>query len=142
MIQEFKKFISRGNVVDLAVGVIIGGAFSKIVSSLVNDILMPFIGTILGGVDFSNLAITIRDAKINYGMFLQNILDFLIIAFCVFIFVKFVNKLATLGQKKEIDKKKEEKAVETELSILKEIRDELKAVKKPARTTKSKNNSK
>lgn len=142
MIQEFKKFISRGNVVDLAVGVIIGGAFSKIVSSLVNDILMPFIGIILGGVDFSNLAITIRDAKINYGMFLQNILDFLIIAFCVFIFVKFVNKLATLGQKKEIDKKKEEKVVETELSILKEIRDELKASKKPARTTKSKNNSK
>ena len=143
MIQEFKKFISRGNVVDLAVGVIIGGAFSKIVSSLVNDILMPFIGTILGGIDFSNLAITIRDAKINYGMFLQNILDFLIIAFCVFIFVKFVNKLATLGQKKETNKKKEEeKVIETELSILKEIRDELKAAKKPNKTTKSKNNSK
>lgn len=142
MINEFKKFISRGNVVDLAVGVIIGGAFSKIVSSLVNDILMPFIGTILGGIDFSNLSITIRDAKINYGMFIQNIIDFLIIAICVFIFVKFVNKIASFGQKKEPEKKKEEKPVETELSILKEIRDELKATKKTAKTTKTKNSKK
>ena len=127
MIKEFKEFISRGNVVDLAVGVIIGGAFSKIVSSLVNDILMPIIGSILGGIDFSNLAIQIGNAKITYGMFIQNIIDFLIIAFCVFIFVKFVNKLANLGHKKE--EKEEEQIVETELSILKEIRDELK--KKP-----------
>ena len=140
MIKEFKEFISRGNVVDLAVGVIIGGAFSKIVTSLVNDILMPVIGTILGGIDFSNLAITIGSAKITYGMFIQNIIDFLIIAFCVFVFVKFVNKLASLGQKKETEKKKEEeKIVETELSILKEIREELKANKKSNKTTKKSN---
>jgi len=136
MIKEFKKFISRGNVVDLAVGVIIGGAFSKIVTSLVNDILMPIIGSILGGINFSNLAITIGNAKITYGMFIQNIIDFLIIAFCVFMFVKFINKLSTLGAKKEEKEEKEEKIIETELSILKEIRDELKNNK--VKTTKSK----
>lgn len=127
MIKEFKEFISRGNVVDLAVGVIIGGAFGKIVSSLVNDILMPIIGLLLGGVDFSSLAIKFKDTTISYGMFIQNIIDFLIIAFCVFIFVKIVNKLTHL--KKE-EKKKDDKPIETELSILKEIRDELKKDKK------------
>lgn len=127
MIKEFKEFISRGNVVDLAVGVIIGGAFGKIVSSLVNDILMPIIGLLLGGVDFSSLAIKFKDTTISYGMFIQNIIDFLIIAFCVFIFVKIVNKLTNL--KKE-ENKKDDKPVETELSILKEIRDELKKDKK------------
>lgn len=127
MIKEFKEFISRGNVVDLAVGVIIGGAFGKIVSSLVNDILMPIIGLLLGGVDFSSLAIKFKDTTISYGMFIQNIIDFLIIAFCVFIFVKIVNKLTHL--KKE-EKKKGDKPIETELSILKEIRDELKKDKK------------
>jgi large conductance mechanosensitive channel len=137
MIKEFKEFISRGNVVDLAVGVIIGGAFSSIVSSLVNDILMPIIGSILGGIDFSNLAITIGDAKITYGMFIQNIIDFLIIAFCVFMFVKAINKLASIGHKKE-EEKKEEVAVETELSILKEIRDELTKKNKQNKTNASK----
>lgn len=127
MIKEFKEFISRGNVVDLAVGVIIGGAFGKIVTSLVNDILMPIIGLLLGGIDFSSLAIKFKDATISYGMFIQNIIDFLIIAFCVFIFVKIVNKLTHL-KKEEI--KKDDKPVETELSILKEIRDELKKDKK------------
>ncbi len=139
MIKEFKEFISRGNVVDLAVGVIIGGAFSKIVSSLVNDILMPIIGSILGGIDFSNLAIQIGKAKITYGMFIQNVIDFLIIAFCVFIFVKFVNKLASIGHKKE--EEIEEQAKETELSILKEIRDELKS-KKTTASKKKKSNAK
>ena len=91
MLKEFKKFISKGNVVDLAVGVIIGGAFGKIVSSLVNDILMPIIGILIGGIDFSSLSIKVGSAKITYGMFIQNIIDFLIIAFCVFIFVKIVN---------------------------------------------------
>ena len=94
MFKEFKKFISKGNVVDLAVGVIIGGAFGKIVSSLVNDILMPIIGVIFGGVDFSGLVLNIGDAKIAYGLFIQNVIDFIIIAFCVFIFVKIVNKLS------------------------------------------------
>lgn len=124
MLKEFKAFISRGNVVDLAVGVIIGGAFGKIVSSLVNDILMPIIGAIIGGVDFSNLTIKIGNASIAYGMFIQNIIDFLIIAFCVFIFVKIVNKLSNLTKKEE--QAKEEKVTETELSVLKEIREELK----------------
>ena len=94
MLKEFKKFISKGNVVDLAVGVIIGGAFGKIVSSLVNDILMPIIGILIGGIDFSSLSIKVGSAKITYGMFIQNIIDFLIIAFCVFIFVKIVNKIS------------------------------------------------
>lgn len=124
MIKEFKEFISKGNVVDLAVGVIIGGAFGKIVSSLVNDILMPIIGVIIGGVDFSNLNITVGGAKIAYGMFIQNVIDFLIIAFCVFIFVKIVNKLSNLAKKEE--EQKQEKITETELSVLKEIREELK----------------
>lgn len=128
MLREFKEFISKGNVVDLAVGVIIGSAFGKIVSSLVNDILMPIIGVIIGGVDFSDLSIKVGGAKIAYGMFIQNIIDFLIIAFCVFVFVKIVNKLSNLTKKEE-ELKEEEKVVETELSVLKEIREELKKAK-------------
>lgn len=131
MFEEFKKFISKGNVVDLAVGVIIGGAFGKIVSSLVNDILMPIIGAIIGGIDFSDLSIKIGNAKIMYGMFIQNVIDFLIIAFCVFLFVKAINKLTDVTSKLENkrrkkDAKEEKEVVETELSILKEIRDSLK----------------
>lgn len=125
MIKEFKAFISKGNVVDLAVGVIIGGAFGKIVSSLVNDILMPIIGVLIGGVDFSNLSIKIGEAKITYGMFIQNVIDFLIIAFCVFLFVKVINKLSSIANKQAKNEEKE-KIVETELSVLKEIREELK----------------
>lgn len=135
MLNEFKKFISNGNVIDLAVGVIIGGAFGKIVSSLVNDILMPIIGAIIGGIDFSNLSITIGKAKITYGMFIQNVIDFLIIAFCIFIFIRAINKLTDMTHKLEKGKKKDkeedkEEIQETELSILKEIRDELKTKKK------------
>ena len=134
MLKEFKKFISKGNVVDLAVGVIIGGAFGKIVSSLVNDILMPIIGILIGGIDFSSLSIKVGSAKITYGMFIQNIIDFLIIAFCVFIFVKIVNKISNLAKKEE--KAEEEKVTETELSVLKEIREELKKNKIVKKTTK------
>lgn len=119
-LKEFKTFISKGNVVDLAVGVIIGSAFGKIVSSLVNDILMPIIGIIIGGIDFSNLTIQIKDATIKYGIFIQNIIDFLIVAFCIFIFIKLINKVS----KKEEEKK--EKVVSEETKILKEIRDILK----------------
>lgn len=141
MLKEFKKFISKGNVVDLAVGVIIGGAFGKIVSSLVNDILMPIIGIIIGSVDFSDLSFKVGNAKIAYGVFIQNIIDFLIIAFCVFIFVKIVNKLSSLT--KEEKENKEEKITETELSVLKEIREELKKnntkVKTAAKKTTKKN---
>jgi large conductance mechanosensitive channel len=134
MIKEFKKFISKGNVVDLAVGVIIGSAFSKIVSSLVDDILMPFIGIIIGGVDFSNLTLKIGAAKIKYGMFIQNIIDFLIIAFCVFIFVKAINKLSEITKKKEEETNEEVK--ETELSVLKEIKAELMKQNKQNKQTK------
>ena len=134
MLKEFKKFISKGNVVDLAVGVIIGGAFGKIVSSLVNDILMPIIGILIGGIDFSSLSIKVGSAKITYGMFIQNIIYFLIIAFCVFIFVKIVNKISNLAKKEE--KAEEEKITETELSVLKEIREELKKNKIVKKTKK------
>ena len=139
MLKEFKKFISKGNVVDLAVGVIIGGAFGKIVSSLVNDILMPIIGILIGGMDFSSLSIKVGSAKITYGMFIQNIIDFLIIAFCVFIFVKIVNKISNLAKKEEKaeeEKAEEEKVTETEISVLKEIREELKKNKIVKKTKK------
>ena len=101
MIKEFKEFISRGNVLDLAVGVIIGGAFNKVVSSLVDNILMPLIGLIIGGVDFSSLSFKIKDATIAYGLFIQNIVDFLIVAFTIFIVIKAVNKLMRKKEKKE-----------------------------------------
>ena len=136
--KEFKEFISKGNVVDLAVGVIIGGAFGKIVTSLVNDVLMTLIGIVLGGVDFSKLTLNVGDAKIAYGMFIQNIIDFLIIAFCVFMFVKVINKLSNLKKKEEVKEDKKEEPKETELSILKEIRDELKKDSKKVATKKKK----
>lgn len=124
-IAEFKKFISKGNVVDLAVGVIIGGAFSKIVSSLVNDILMPLIGTLLGGLNFTSLSLKIGNAVISYGNFIQNVVDFLIVAFCIFIFVKIINKLH-----KEPEQPKEQaektKVKSDEVKLLEEIRDLLK----------------
>ena len=101
IISEFKDFIARGNVVDLAVGVIIGSAFGKIVTSLVNDILMPIIGVILGGIDFTNLTLQFKDATVYYGNFIQNIVDFLIVAFCIFIFVKVINSLTSKTKKKE-----------------------------------------
>lgn len=135
MIKEFKAFISRGNVVDLAVGVIIGGAFGKIVSSLVDNILMPIIGVIIGGIDFSNLSIKIGNANIAYGLFIQNVIDFLIVAFCIFLFVKAINKLNEMGNKLKKDEGKKEIIEETELTILKEIRNELK--KQNKKTTKN-----
>jgi large conductance mechanosensitive channel len=93
MLQEFKTFIMRGSVMDLAVGVIIGGAFGKIVSSLVGDILMPVIGLLIGGVDFSGLSLTIGKASVTYGNFINNIIDFLIIAVVIFLMVKGFNSL-------------------------------------------------
>lgn len=120
-IQEFKDFAMKGNVMDMAVGVIIGGAFGKIVSSLVDDILMPLIGIFTGGVDFSSLAATVGNAKVTYGMFVQNVIDFLIIAFCIFVMVKAMNKI--------IKKREETPAPATpsaEEKLLTEIRDLLK----------------
>ena len=93
IVKEFREFAIKGNVVDLAVGVIIGAAFGKIVASLVGDIVMPFIGSLIGGIDFSSLAVQFRDAKIQYGKFLQTLLDFLIIAWAIFLAVKVINRL-------------------------------------------------
>ena len=99
LVDEFKAFVMRGNVVDMAVGVIIGGAFGKIVTSLVNDIFMPIIGMVLGNVDFTSLEIKLGEpvegaeqAAIRYGMFIQEIVNFLIIAFCIFMVIKLINK--------------------------------------------------
>lgn len=93
MLKEFKEFALKGNVVDLAVGIIIGGAFGKIVSSLVSDVLIPFVGLLVGGINISGLSINIGDAIIKYGSFLQTVVDFLIISFSIFLLVKGINKL-------------------------------------------------
>lgn len=93
MLKEFRDFITRGNVMDLAVAVILGTAFTAIVNSLVNDIIMPIIGIILGGVDFTALAITVGDANITYGNFIQAIINFLLIAFVVFLIVRSLNRM-------------------------------------------------
>jgi large conductance mechanosensitive channel len=93
MLKEFKSFIMRGNVMDLAVGVIIGGAFGKIVSSLVNDIIMPLIGLLIGGIDFGGLSFTLGSATVTYGVFINNLIDFLIIALVIFLMVKGLNSL-------------------------------------------------
>lgn len=130
IVDEFKKFISKGNVLDLAVGVIIGGAFQKIVSSLVNDVLMPILGIIVGGLDFSNLTIKFKDATINYGLFIQNIFDFLIMAFCIFLIVKFVNRIKdNIEKRKNIKVEETEEKISNEELLLTEIRDLLKKKK-------------
>jgi len=120
-IKEFKEFAVKGNVMDMAVGVIIGGAFGKIVSSLVDDIIMPVIGSLTGGIDFKELAVTVGDANIKYGSFIQNIIDFLIIAFCIFMMIKAVNAVT---RKKEEEPAPAEPTAEEKL--LTEIRDLLK----------------
>lgn len=130
MMSEFREFAMRGNVVDMAVGIVIGGAFGKIVSSFVNDVLMPPIGLAIGGVDFSELAVTLKEASgeaaavtVNYGAFLQTVLDFVIIAFAIFMVIKGMNSM----------KRKEEAPAEpeappepsVEVKLLTEIRDAL-----------------
>jgi len=130
MISEFKSFAMRGNVVDMAVGIVMGGAFGKIVSSFVADVLMPPIGLALGGVDFSDLAVTLKSAEdevaavtMNYGVFIQTVVDFRIIAFAIFLVIKAMNAV----------KKKEEEAPppppkpSKEEELLTEIRDALRA---------------
>ena len=123
--SDFKKFISKGNVIDLAVGVIIGSAFGKIVSSIVDDILMPLIGVVIGGINFSTLNVKIGDATITYGNFIQNVIDFLIIAICVFFIVKVMEKF---NKKKEIVEEAPKKEANT--ILLEEIRDLLKEKQK------------
>ena len=122
ILNEFKAFIARGNVVDLAVGVVIGGAFGKIVTSLVNDIIIPLIGVLLGGLNFSALSIKVGSASVTYGNFIQNIIDFLIIAASIFLFVKLINKISRRQDSDTKDTKKEDE----QLVVLREIRDQLK----------------
>jgi large conductance mechanosensitive channel len=93
MLKEFKDFVMRGNVLDLAVAVIIGGAFGKIVGSLVNDILMPLVGLVMGGVNFSDLSLTVGQAVVKWGTFVQTVIDFLIIALVIFLIVKAANRM-------------------------------------------------
>jgi len=122
-INEFKDFIKRGNVVDLAVAVVIGGAFSTIVNSLVNDIVMPLVGILIGGINFSHISVTLGDATIYYGRFIQNIINFLVIAFAIFTVVKIMNKFS---RKKEEVKEEVAPAKSDEVVLLEEIRDLLK----------------
>lgn len=111
MWKEFKEFATKGNVVDLAIGVIIGGGFQKIVNSLVNDLIMPFISIFTGKIDFNDMMVTIGDTSIKYGSFITNVINFLIIAFSVFLMVRYINKLnKTLEEKaKGINQKLEKK---------------------------------
>ncbi|OOF86439.1 large-conductance mechanosensitive channel protein MscL [Rodentibacter ratti] len=125
-VKEFREFAMRGNVVDMAVGVIIGGAFGKIVSSLVGDVVMPVLGILTGGVDFKDLKYILEPAKgdipavtLNYGMFIQNVFDFVIIAFAIFLMVKGINKLKKPAEAAPAEPSNEEK-------LLTEIRDLLK----------------
>lgn len=118
-IKEFKEFISRGSVIDLAVAVVIGGAFTRIVNSLVDDIIMPIIGVIIGGINFENLMVTVGTAEIKYGMFIQSIVNFLLIALVIFSVIKAINQF-----KKKEEEKPEEPAVPSEdIVLLTEIRD-------------------
>ena len=123
MFKEFKEFAMRGNVVDMAVGIIIGGAFGKIVSSLVSDVIMPPIGMVMGGVDFSKLAVPLGEgadaASINYGVFINTVIDFTIIAFAIFMVIKGLNSM----KKKEEEKPAEPPKPSAEEVLLTEIRD-------------------
>jgi large conductance mechanosensitive channel len=132
ILKEFKAFAMKGNVVDLAVAVIIGAAFGKIVSSFVNDILMPPLGVLLGGLDFKDLKFIMVDAvgdkpavTLNYGMFVQTVIDFLIIAFAIFMMIKAMN----MAKKKEVEAPSAPPAIPANEVLLAEIRDLLKAQK-------------
>ena len=131
MFKDFKEFAVKGNVLDLAVAVVIGGAFGQIVTSLVNDIIMPLVGSISGGVNFSHLMMVLKEGTedipavtLNYGAFVQNIVDFLIISFSIFIFIRLITKF----KKEEIEEEEEDKEEEPteEVLLLQEIRDLLK----------------
>lgn len=136
MIKEFKEFALKGNVMDMAVGVVIGGAFGKIVTSLVNDIIMPFVGALTGGINFTHLSLVLTQSKVDemgqeipgavimYGNFIQTALDFFIIAFAIFIAIKAINKMRRKQEEPEVVEEEPETPVEVEL--LTEIRDLLK----------------
>lgn len=120
MIKEFREFITKGNVLDLAIAVVMGAAFGKIVSSLVNNIITPLIGILLGGVNFSSLSITVGNAVVQYGEFVQAVIDFLIISFAIFIFMKVANALI---RKKQANEEEVLEAIPASEQYLKEIRD-------------------
>ena len=122
LFKEFTAFISKGNVLDLAVGVVIGGAFGKIVSSLVDDIIMPLVGMIIGGIDFTSLTLTVGDAKLTYGNFVQNVIDFLIVAACIFVFIKLIGKMKHKKEEAPAEPPKKDE----QIVLLEEIRDLLK----------------
>ncbi len=124
-IKEFKAFAMKGNVLDLAVAVVIGAAFGKIVSSLVDNIIMPLVGMLVGGINFSGLSYSAGSATISYGLFLQAVVDFLIVAFVIFLVVKAINHAQKFGQEEK--PKSEPKPVEPseEVKLLREIRDSL-----------------
>lgn len=131
IIGEFKEFISRGSVVDLAVGVIVGSAFTAIVTSLVNDIVMPVIGVLFGGIDFTSLRLVIREASegveeasLNYGNFIQSVVNFLLISLVIFLVVKAINSFKR--KKEEVAEEPAAPEVSEEVLLLREIRDELK----------------
>ncbi len=124
-LNEFKAFAMRGNVVDLAVAVIIGAAFGKIVSSLVDNIVMPLIGLALGGINLRNYSWSIGETTVSYGTFLQNVIDFIIIAFAVFVALKIINRL----KKKQAEEPEKSPEPSEDIKLLREIRDVLKAGK-------------
>lgn len=133
MLKEFKEFATKGNVIDLAIGVIIGGGFQKIVNSLVNDLIMPFISIFTGKIDFNDMMFTIGGTSIKYGSFITNVINFLIIAFTVFLMVKYVNKLnRTLEEKAKGINKKLEKSPK----FFKNKKKKVEEVEEPAPTTK------
>ena len=118
--EEFKNFAMRGNVMDMAVGVIIGGAFGKIVTSLVDNVIMPLVGLATGGYDLAGLSLKVDEAEVKYGLFVQNIVDFLIVAFCIFLMIKAVNKVSKKKKEEEAPAAPEPTAEE---KLLTEIRD-------------------
>lgn len=129
-LSEFKEFINKGSVMDMAVGVIVGGAFGKIVTSLVDNVIMPLVGVIMGGVDVSGLAVTIGGASIKYGLFLQNVIDFLIIALVIFIMVRSLNRMHNRVQERihgKCEDAAEPEPVPEDVQLLREMRDILKA---------------
>lgn len=125
MMKEFKEFISRGNVMDMAVGIIIGGAFTAIVSSLVADIITPIIGMLMGGIDFSSLAVTVGSANLTYGNFIQAIINFLLVAWVLFMIVKAMNKMKRQEEEKPAEPEAPAEPPE-DIVLLREIRDSLK----------------
>ncbi|MEI2464533.1 large conductance mechanosensitive channel protein MscL [Niallia taxi] len=124
MWKEFKAFAVKGNVIDLAIGVIIGGAFSKIVSSLVNDIIMPIVGVLLGGVNLTSLQLTYGKATVLYGQFIQTILDFFIVAFSIFMVIKLITKFKRKKEAEIVEEKAP--SIDAKEELLMEIRDLLK----------------